>query len=201
MASPNDCLLRNRSGATDSNRAVAATGTSQDKEADDHELSSLNATPHLTAAVVRYPRDPVLRRKSVRRRHGEFRRRRDRQLPWWGGALSQTVRPLRDILLCHRSMCRRTHGHIGAYTAVPKTALRLTESRGLKWYRSSDKARRGFCSEFGASLFWEPVAQDYVAIAAGTLDAPTGLKTSLQIHVASADDYYAIDTAIPQRAA
>ena len=122
-----------------------------------------------------------------------------------GGCLCGAVRylasrPLRDVLLCHCAMCRRTQGHIGAYTAVPKTALRLIESRGLKWYQSSDKARRGFCSECGASLFWEPVARDYVAIAAGTLDAPTGLKTSLQIHVASAGDYYAIDPEIPQRA-
>jgi hypothetical protein len=117
-----------------------------------------------------------------------------------GAVRYRTARPLRDILLCHCEMCRRTHGHIGAYTAVPRAALLLTESRGLKWYRSSDKARRGFCSECGASLFWEPVARDYVAIAAGTLDAPTGLKTSLQIHVASAGDYYAIDSAIPQRA-
>jgi hypothetical protein len=117
-----------------------------------------------------------------------------------GAVRYQASRPLRDVLLCHCAMCRRTHGHIGAYTAVLKSALRLTESRGLKWYRSSDKARRGFCIECGASLFWEPVARDYVAIAAGTLDAPTGLKTSLQIHVASAGDYYVIDPAIPQRA-
>ena len=67
-------------------------------------------------------------------------------------------------------MCRKTHGHIGAYTATPKTALRLTESRGLRWYASSAIARRGFCGECGSSLFWEPMAKDYVAVAAGTLD-------------------------------
>jgi len=38
-----------------------------------------------------------------------------------------------------------------------------------------------------------------VAIAAGTLDPPTGLATVLQIHVASAGDYYPIDPSIPQR--
>jgi hypothetical protein len=48
-------------------------------------------------------------------------------------------------------------------------------------------------------LFWEPAAKDYVAIAAGTLDAPTGLKTALQIHVESAGDYYAVDERIPRR--
>ncbi len=37
-------------------------------------------------------------------------------------------------------------------------------------------------------------------IAAGTLDAPTGLTTTTQIFVAHAGDYYTIDPAIPQRA-
>ena len=121
-----------------------------------------------------------------------------------GGCLCGAVRyevtgALRNVIVCHCAMCRRTHGHVGAYTAAPKDALRLVEARGLKWYSSSAIARRGFCSECGGSLFWDPVAKDYVAIAAGTLDAPTGLATTLQIHVESAGDYYAIDERIPQR--
>jgi hypothetical protein len=96
-------------------------------------------------------------------------------------------------------MCRKTHGHVGAYTAAPKSALAITEARGLKWYRSSDYARRGFCAECGGSVFFEPVHKDTISISAGTLDSPTGLVTTLQIHVASAGDYYRIDERIPQR--
>ena len=122
-----------------------------------------------------------------------------------GGCLCGAVRyavarPLRNVVLCHCAMCRRTHGHVGAYTSAPKSALAVVESHGLKWYRSSSAARRGFCSECGASVFWERVTGDLVSIAAGTLDAPTGLTTALQIYVDSAGDYYAIDTTIPQRA-
>ena len=51
----------------------------------------------------------------------------------------------------------------------------------------------------GGTLFFEPLAKDYVAIAAGTLDPPTGLKTVVQIHVNSAGDYYRIDPSIRQR--
>lgn len=96
-------------------------------------------------------------------------------------------------------MCRKSHGHVGAYTAAPKNALRLIEARGLKWHRSSDIARRGFCGECGGTLFWEGVARDTISIAAGTLDAPTGLKTVVQIYVEDAGDYYAVDPAIPVR--
>ena len=122
-----------------------------------------------------------------------------------GGCLCRAVRfevngELRGVVLCHCEMCRKTHGHIAAYTAAAKSALRFIETRGLKWYRSSPTARRGFCSECGGSLVWEPSAKDYIAIAAGTLDMPTGLATTLQINLHSAGDYYDIDTRVPQRA-
>jgi len=39
-----------------------------------------------------------------------------------GGCLCGAVRyevlgPLRDVVLCHCSHCRRTHGHVAAYAA------------------------------------------------------------------------------------
>lgn len=114
------------------------------------------------------------------------------------GAVRYEVKgTLRPVVLCHCAMCRKTHGHVGAYSAAPKTALLLTEARGLKWYASSRIARRGFCGECGASLFWERNGADTVSIAAGTLDAPTGLSTTLQLHVDDASDYYEIDSRVP----
>jgi len=116
------------------------------------------------------------------------------------GAVSyEATGALRDVVVCHCRMCRKAHGHIGAYTASARDALRLVEARGLKWYRSSAQARRGFCSECGATLFWEGDGRDTMSIAAGTLDEPTGLTTVLQIHVASAGDYYPVDASTPIR--
>ena len=122
-----------------------------------------------------------------------------------GGCLCGAVRyevhgEMRDVVICHCEMCRRTHGHVGAYSAAAKSALKLVESRGLKWYASSAFARRGFCSECGATVFWERIEGDRTSIAAGTIDSPTGLATTVQIHCASAGDYYPIDPVIPQRA-
>ena len=121
-----------------------------------------------------------------------------------GGCLCGAVRyevtgELRDVIECHCAMCRKTHGHVGAYTAAPKSAIAIVEARGLKWYQSSDYARRGFCAECGGNLFFDPMRKDTMSIAAGTLDPPTRLATTLQIHVASAGDYYLIDERIPQR--
>ena len=116
-----------------------------------------------------------------------------------GAVRYEVARPLRDVILCHCAMCRKAHGHVGAYTAAPKSALRLTESRALKWHVSSAIARRGFCGECGGTLFWEGADRDTISIAAGTLDGATGLRTTLQIHIDSAGDYYPIDPNIACR--
>lgn len=116
-----------------------------------------------------------------------------------GAVRYEVARPLRDVVVCHCAMCRKAHGHVGAYTAAPKSALRVIESRGLKWYASSPIARRGFCGECGSKLFWEADGRDTISIAAGTLDGATGLTTVLQIHVDSAGDYYEIDPRVPTR--
>jgi hypothetical protein len=119
-----------------------------------------------------------------------------------GGCLCGAVRyeahgPLRDVINCHCSRCRRTHGHVGAYTDVPTSRLVLLEDRGLAWY-VADQRERGFCRECGASLFWRRAGETTTAIAAGTLADPTGLRTVAHIYVASKGDYYEIDDALPQ---
>ncbi len=128
----------------------------------------------------------------------------DREVRARGGCLCGAVRfevteELRDIVLCHCTMCRKMHGHVGAYAATSKKALRLIETGGLKWHRSSPEVRRGFCGECGSILFWERADRDTVSITAGSLDPPTGLSTVLQIHVESAGDYYEVDPRVAQR--
>lgn len=107
-----------------------------------------------------------------------------------------TGRP-RPPVACHCSQCRRTSGHYGVFTAVPLGDFRLTETAGLKWFRSSEVAERGFCGECGASLFWKPGGRGYVAVAAGSLDKPTGLALSGHIFTADKGDYYALDDGLP----
>jgi hypothetical protein len=94
-----------------------------------------------------------------------------------GGVQYVVTGPLRDVVNCHCGQCRRTHGHFAGYTEAPLSDFKLNRSDTLKWYQSSPQARRGFCSVCGASLFWAAEGEDHVAIAAGTLDEPTGLRT------------------------
>jgi hypothetical protein len=119
-----------------------------------------------------------------------------------GGCLCGAVRyrvhgPLRDVVNCHCSRCRRAHGHVAAYTQAAANAVVLLEDRGLAWY-VADERERGFCRECGASVFWRRPGGERTSIAAGTLDEPTGLRTMSHIHVASKGDYYEIADALPQ---
>jgi hypothetical protein len=111
--------------------------------------------------------------------------------------------PLRGVVLCHCIECRRWHGHICAMTSAERSHLRLVEERGLRWIASPDSdahARRGFCSECGSSLFWDAPDLDTVSISAGTVDAPTGLRTVEQIYTEQPGDYYELDASIPRGA-
>ena len=107
-----------------------------------------------------------------------------------------------NVINCHCSKCRRTHGHTAAYTSVRREDLVLTKQDGLKWYRSvtdeTPNVHRGFCMECGASLFWDPRGLgENIAFSAGTLDSPTGLKTIGHVWVSQAGDYYEISGDLP----
>jgi hypothetical protein len=98
--------------------------------------------------------------------------------------------PLRQVIACHCTQCRKSSGHFWAATAVPMDRFHLTEDRGLRWYRSSPSAERGFCGKCGASLFWKPTGEDRISIAAGALGGETGLTVESHWHQEDAGDYY-----------
>jgi hypothetical protein len=113
-----------------------------------------------------------------------------------GGCLCGEVRyevrgPLRDVVLCHCSRCRRTHGHVAAYAACATADLELVRADSLRWFEEGTRSR-GFCASCGASLFWRAAGRDTTSVAAGTIDPPTRLRTIGQIFVADAGDYYEV---------
>ena len=108
------------------------------------------------------------------------------------GAVKFEAEKLRNILACHCRQCRKTTGNYMSATAATDADLKMIETRGLKWYRSSDAAKRGFCGECGSVLFWKGDGKDYTAIAAGSIDGKTELKLEGHIFCDDAGDYYEI---------
>ncbi len=107
------------------------------------------------------------------------------------GAVAYEVEGLSETAsFCHCSQCRRLSGHYWSAAYAPHSKFKLTEERGLKWFASSDWAKRGFCSECGSSLFYQLLASSKINIASGTLDDSSGLKPGKHIFCADRGQYY-----------
>ncbi|MEE9589316.1 MAG: GFA family protein [Hyphomicrobiaceae bacterium] len=120
-----------------------------------------------------------------------------------GGCLCGAVQfaikaPFRPVIQCHCGQCARWTGHYVAATQVATEQFKLINgSDHLAWYRSSNRAERGFCSKCGSSMFWRRPDDGRISILAGTLERPTGLKTSHHIFVAVKSDYYDVRDTTP----
>ena len=107
-----------------------------------------------------------------------------------GGVQFEVDAPLRPVIVCHCTQCRKSSGHVWAASSVPEAAFRLIKKGALRWYRSSDVAERGFCADCGSSLFWHPFGQGTMHFAPGALDGPTGLQIAEEWYLEDAGDYY-----------
>ena len=110
-----------------------------------------------------------------------------------GGIQLITKGPLRHVSNCHCSQCMKTHGNYAAYTTTPEKDIQFIKKRTLKWFKSSKKAKRGFCNKCGGSMFFKFLGSDNISIAAGMFGNPTKLKTTMNIFTKGKLDYYKLD--------
>lgn len=100
--------------------------------------------------------------------------------------------PLRNIVACHCTQCRKQTGHFMAATSAQLSDFHLIRAEALRWYRASATAERGFCARCGSTLFWRADGGAEISITAGTLGGPTGLRIEGHIFCADKGDYYSI---------
>ena len=115
-----------------------------------------------------------------------------------GGIKLKTQGYHRNVQNCHCIQCMKTHGHHGAYTSVEEQNVKFLKKRTLKWFKSSKRAKRGFCNKCGASLFFKIIGAKTISIAAGMFNKPIKLKTTMNIFVKGKSDYYILDSRIPK---
>ena len=115
-----------------------------------------------------------------------------------GGIQLRTYGYHRDVENCHCIQCMKTHGHHAAYTNVQEQNVKFLKKRTLKWFRSSKRAKRGFCRKCGASLFFKIIGSNNISIAAGMFNGPPKLKTKMNIFVKGKLDYYKLDNHLPK---
>ena len=115
-----------------------------------------------------------------------------------GGIQLRTQEYHRNVQNCHCIQCMKTDGHYAAYTNVEERNVKFFKKRTLKWFRSSKRAKRGFCNKCGASLFFKLIGTKNISIAAGMFNRPTRLKTTMNIFIKGKADYYKLDSRMPK---
>ena len=106
-----------------------------------------------------------------------------------GAVTYQVNGPLRDVIACHCTQCRKASGHHVAATSCAQEDI-VINGDTLTWFQSSDRAKRAFCSICGSNMFWKPRSGERISIFAGTLDGATGLKMTSQLYTDDKGDYY-----------
>ena len=113
--------------------------------------------------------------------------------------INMTIRgEFRSVINCHCIQCTKTHGNFAAYTSVLEENIFFKSKKTLKWFKSSTKARRGFCNNCGASIFFKRSGSRSVSISAGLFKKPTKLKTISHIYIQNKRDYYKISDNLPK---
>lgn len=120
-----------------------------------------------------------------------------------GGCLCGAVRfeaagPVRPIVYCHCTQCRKQTGHFYAASNVADARLVIEGDEAITWFAASRIARRGFCRICGSALFWKANDSDVTSVLAGAFDTPAGLVAACHIYTADKGDYYAIEDGLPQ---
>lgn len=115
-----------------------------------------------------------------------------------GGIKIKIKGNLRYVSNCHCSQCMKTHGNFAAYTSCMSKDLIFLNKNSLRWYKSSNKAKRGFCNKCGASIFFKRNDSPYISISAGMFEKTTKLITKHNIFTKGKMNYYKLDNKLPK---
>ena len=115
-----------------------------------------------------------------------------------GGIKVKIQGNLRYVSNCHCSQCMQTHGNFAAYTSCMSKDLTFLNKSSLRWYKSSNNAKRGFCNKCGASIFFKRKDNPNISISAGMFQKTTKLTTKNHIFTKGKMNYYKLDNKLPK---
>jgi len=89
----------------------------------------------------------------------------------------EIINECRYSILCHCTMCQKSNAEFSNYTKVQKNNLKFLSKKGLKWFLSSKKFKRGFCNNCGSSLFFQSRQFNHeIAVSTGSLNSTVPVK-------------------------
>lgn len=112
-----------------------------------------------------------------------------------GAVTFEATKPADGFACCHCTQCRKQSGHVWASAHVADAALDV--SGDVRWYQSSEKAKRGFCPTCGSFLFWKHDEDDHISFSLGAVDGAVDEPLAKHIFTADKGDYYEISDGLP----
>lgn len=101
---------------------------------------------------------------------------------------------IKRVSACYCGQCRAQNGGGPFYGVELQGTLHIENEQGpLRWFESSNKAKRGFCSRCGSSMFWQ--ANDdpaFFDVSMGVLDSVENLSLDAHIFVDSCPPYMSV---------
>ena len=114
------------------------------------------------------------------------------------GVKYRAVNVKTNVSDCHCSQCRKQSGHRYAVVMSDSENIDIDGENNITWFRSSDEAQRGFCSNCGSHLFWKSLIDTEMAILAASIDNIEGFHLSSHIFVQDKGGYYEIEDDLPK---
>jgi hypothetical protein len=112
------------------------------------------------------------------------------------------VGDLKRVSACYCGQCRKQNGGGPFFGAELQGTLTIEQPASVRWYDSSSKAKRAFCSECGSSLFWQSNAdRSFFDVSLGALDGDHGLSLDAHIFVDSCPSYLSVPDTAPHMTA
>ncbi len=101
------------------------------------------------------------------------------------GAVGYSIRGrVRDIIVCHCSVCQKATGGPWAASAARRDELVISGESVLDWEHASVSqhgAARGRCRQCGTIVFWDAPERETVSFAVSTLKNATDLRLAARI--------------------
>jgi len=107
--------------------------------------------------------------------------------------------PSKWVAHCHCSLCRKAHGAgYVTWLGVENNHFRfLNGETAVKWYKSSQSAKRGFCKNCGSTVFFKSTKwPGEMHIVLANMDQPIDMVPAANVNYSSHVDWMPIDKTI-----
>jgi hypothetical protein len=94
------------------------------------------------------------------------------------------------VIACHCGDCQKLHGNFFAMLAVDRDKLQWGADSSVKWYDSSNKARRSFCKKCGSRLAKDPHGSPKVLVSVGLFPKDIARRIQKQVMPESKPAWY-----------